>query len=264
MLFRITLASVALAVSANIFAAEKSPIIATVNGSEITQDVFELYGERRIGTKPDAELPDDKRKDLIEELVHRELIYQDAVSLKFDQDAAFVREMQEQVRNIMVRFRVDKLLEANPPSEALLKQIYQEQIVGPTSNEYNARHILVQTEAEAKEIIEELNKGVSFVDVAKSKSSGPSSDDGGDLGWFTLNQMVKPFAEAVEKLKPGNYTTRPVESRFGWHVIKLEDVRKVEPPAFNTVHEQIMQIAQNKIISDYIEKLRQSAKIEIK
>lgn len=264
MVFRIAFASLALVVSANILAAEKPPVIATVNGSEITQETFELYGERRIGTKPDAELPDDKRKDLVEELIHRELIYQDAVSLKLDKDAAFMREMQEQVRNIMVRYRVDKLLEANPPSDELLKQIYQEQIVGPTSNEYNARHILLPSEDEAKAVIDELNKGVDFVEVAKKKSSGPSSDDGGDLGWFTLNQMVKPFAEAVEKLKPGSYTTRPVESRFGWHVIKLEEVRKVEPPAFSAVHEQIIQIAQNKIISEYIEQLRKNAKIEIK
>jgi peptidyl-prolyl cis-trans isomerase C len=144
-----------------------------------------------------------------------------------------------------------------------MQEIYQSQIVAPASNEYRARHILVDTMETAKTVIEELNKGANFEELAKTRSTGPSASQGGDLGWFSPNQMAKNFSDAVEKLKPGEYSKRPVKTRFGWHIIKLEQAREVEPPAFESVQEQILKVAQNKIINDYIESLRGAAKIEI-
>jgi len=249
--------------SASISADENQTAVATVNGSVISDEVLGMYGEKRIGVRPGAGFPEAKRKELVTELINRELIYQDAVSQGLDKDKFVQLEIEEQIHNLLTRARIGKLLKDNPPSEKMLKEIYQSQIVAPASSEYSARHILVETMETAKSVIEELNKGAKFEELAKTKSTGPSAADGGNLGWFSPNQMAKSFSEAVEKLKPGEYSKRPVKTRFGWHVIKLEQARKVDPPAFESVQEQILKVAHNKIINEFIEKLKTSAKIEI-
>ena len=245
-------------------ATENNDVIATVNGENITAETFRLYGQKRIGVAPGKGFPEAKRKELVEELVNRELIYQDAVKQGLDKDKNVQLQIQEQIHNLLTRARINKLLAENPPSEKMLKDIYQKQIVEPASREYHARHILLKDHDAANAVILELNKGADFAKLAKEKSTGPSATEGGDLGWFSPNQMVKSFADAVEKLKPGEYTKRPVQTRFGWHVIKLEEARKVEPPPFESVKAQVMKVAQNKIINDYLEKLKSQAKIDLK
>ena len=244
-------------------AAEKE-VIVTVNGKAITNEVLSMYGKKRVGVPPGASFPESKKNELIEELINRELIYQDAVNAGLDKDSLVLAQIQEQIHNILTRFQINKLLEENPPSQQMLKEIYQTQIVDPASKEYRARHILLREQDDANAIILDLNKGAKFETLAQEKSTGPSAKQGGDLGWFAPNQMVKTFADAVEKLKPGEYTKRAVQTRFGWHVIKLEESRAVEPPPFKTVEAQVMKVAQNKIINDYIEKLKQQANIQFK
>src|SRR5690606_21794865 len=109
----------------------------------------------------------------------------------------------------------------------------------PTQEEVNARHILVKTEDEAKAIISELDAGKDFAELAKAKSEDSNKSDGGDLGWFTKGRMVPEFEEAAFALEKGAYTKAPVKSQFGYHVIKLEDRRDVQPPAFEQVEPQI-------------------------
>ncbi len=242
---------------------QNSTAIATVNGAVISQDVFGMYGEKRVGVKPGPNFPADKRKELVTELVNRELIYQDAIKQGLDKDTFVQLEMSEQIHNLLTRARIGKLLQDTPPSEKMLQDIYQEQIVAPASSEYKARHILVETMETAKFVIEALNAGGNFEDLAKEKSTGPSASDGGDLGWFSANQMAKNFSDAVGEMQVGEYSKRPVKTRFGWHVIKLEESRKVNPPAFESVQEQIIKVAQNNIINEYLESLRATAKIEI-
>lgn len=244
--------------------AEESDVVATVNGKSITSEILGIYGQKRIGVRPDKNLPDNKREELIEELINRELIYQDAVKNGLDKDKFIIMQIQEQAQNILTRFQIDKLLEDNPPSEKMLQEIYKSQIVDPASKEYHARHILLRDQDAAKEVILALNKGKNFEKLAKEKSTGPSASQGGDLGWFSPNQMVKTFSDAVAKLKPGEYTKRAVQTRFGWHVIKLEDARAVEPPPYKSVEAQVLKVAQNKIINDYIQKLKEKAQISVK
>jgi len=245
-------------------AAESSDTIATVNGTKITNNTFELYVEKRIGAPPSDSFPEEKRKEMIDELVSRELIFQDAIKEGLDKREDVLLEIQEQIHNLLTRIKISKLIENNPPSDTLIQSIYQTQIVDPASSEYKARHVLSNSVEVANEVILSLNKGGDFAVLAKEKSIGPSAVDGGDLGWFSPNQMVKPFSDAVDKLKPGEYTKRPVKTRFGWHVIKLEESRKVEPPSFDSVEEQVLKVAQNQIISDYLKKLHDAATIEIK
>lgn len=248
----------------NFAAAADTDVVATVNGKAITNEVFTMYGKKRIGVPPDQNLPAAKRKELIQEMINRELIYQDALNNDLDKDEFVIMQMQEQMQNIMTRYQINKLLENNPPSAKMLEEIYQSQIVAPASKEYKARHILLREQDDANAVILELNKGANFEKLAAEKSTGPSASQGGDLGWFAPNQMVKTFAEAVEKLKPGEYTKRAVQTRFGWHVIKLEEARAVEPPPFESVKDQVLKVAQNKIINDYIDGLKSKAEISIK
>ena len=146
----------------------------------------------------------------------------------------------------------------------LLKKEYQEQIKNAPKEEYKARHILVKTEDEAKEIIKSLKDGADFEKLAKEKSIGPSGPNGGDLGWFTATTMVPEFADAVAKLKKGDITDQPVKTQFGWHVIKLEDTRKVDPPSFDSMKDKLRSIVANKSIQNYLSELHKKAKIELK
>jgi peptidyl-prolyl cis-trans isomerase C len=130
--------------------------------------------------------------------------------------------------------------------------------------EYKASHILVETEEKAGEIIEKLNEGADFGELAKEHSKDTSATQGGDLGWFTPEVMVEPFSQAVTQLKEGEYTRQPVQTQFGWHVIRLEEVREATPPSIEEVRPQIVQRLQSQMISDYLEKLREQAEVEIR
>ena len=257
-------------IAAGLFAAHflmlnnaQSASIADVNGQIIDQKVLDLYAIKRLGVATSAGFPEDKRLELVEELIHRELIVQDAKKLEMDKDEEIALKLEEVVKNTLLQLRIEQLLKDNDPSEEMLLTLYKEHIVDKSSEEYKARHILLKTQDDAKAMIEQLNKGAIFADLAKNHSTGPSKNQGGDLGWFGSTQMVKPFADAVVKLKDGNYTKRPVQTRFGWHVIYREESRKVEPPSFQTVQKQVLEIAQNQIISEYIEKLKDDAEVKL-
>ena len=131
-------------------------------------------------------------------------------------------------------------------------------------NEYHARHILVANQDQADEIIKKLKGGAKFEDLAKSQSIDGSKTNGGDLGWFTLARMVKPFGDAVKGLKKGEYTQQPVQTQFGWHVIKLEDTRDVTPPPFDQVKAQLTNAVIRKKLQTYVDQLKKDAKIEKK
>lgn len=128
--------------------------------------------------------------------------------------------------------------------------------------EVRARHILVKTEAEAKTIIEQLDHGADFATLAKEKSTGPSASKGGDLGYFTHDQMIKEFADAAFSMAPGTYSKTPVETQFGWHVIYVEDKRKQPPPKLSEIREQLTEQIASAYMSEAVQKLEKSARIE--
>lgn len=239
-------------------------VLATVNGSAITESALMAYGQVRLGgNTPEASIK-EKQKELLDDLVNRELVYQEALAKGFDKAPEVIQQLNEQRRAILTNYGVAKIIESKPPSNEVLRKAYQTHIVEPASVEYKARHILTETEEAASTLVARLNKGENFIALAKSQSSGPSSTDGGDLGWFSANQMVKPFADAVAALKPGAFTNRPVKSQFGWHVILLEETRKVDPPAFEQVEKQLRAVVQSEMIQSHVDGLRKKAKIEMK
>ncbi|MGE0081040.1 MAG: peptidylprolyl isomerase [Thiohalomonadaceae bacterium] len=234
------------------FAAD-TDVVATVNGEPVTQAELERYRAERPGASEDQ---------LVDELVARELIYQDALRRGLDKDAEVKREMDEMRERVLMAAVVRQTLEKNPVSEEELKSEYDKLKGQLAREEYKARHILVADEAKARDIIKELDKGADFAELARKNSSGPTSKNGGDLGWFSAEQMVPPFAEAVRGLKKGGYTKAPVQTQYGWHVIRLEDTRTVPPPAFADVKERLRAALQQRRIAEYVENLKKKAKVE--
>ena len=234
------------------FAAD-ADVVVTVNGQPVTQADLERYS---------AERPGAPREQLLDELVARELIYQDALKRGLDKDAEVKREIAEMRERVLMAAAVRQAVEQKPVTEDELKAEYDKVKAQLARDEFKARHILVADEAQARQIIAELDKGADFAELARKHSTGPTNKTGGDLGWFSAEQMVPPFAEAVRKLKKGSYTKAPVQTQFGWHVIKLEDTRSVPAPSFAEVKERLHAALQQQRVAEYVQNLRKSAKVD--
>jgi peptidyl-prolyl cis-trans isomerase C len=237
-------------------------VVATVNGSEITEEMLQIFAaqlSRNPGAQPVS------RDDALNQLVNIELVTQDAEKHNIDKRPNVIKQLEWQRRSLLVGVSMREYVTTHPVTDAELKKLYDERMKNHDGKEYKASHILVDSEAEAKTIIAELDKGAAFAKLATDKSKDPSGkQNGGDLGWFSPDQMVKPFAEAVAKMKKGEITKKPVQTQFGWHVIRMDDSRKVDPPSFESVKEQLQAHAQNQRVEAYLEDLRKGAKIDIK
>lgn len=234
-------------------------VVATVNGKPITKMSLTMYARQRGGDHSGSV----DQQALINEVVTRELLYQKAVANGIDKDPQVKAALQNEKRNLLANVVIQDLLQQEHPSDAELKAAYKAQIKNMGKTEYKARHILVKTEDEAKDVIAQLDKGADFAKLAKEKSIGPSGKNGGDLGWFSPDNMVKPFADAAAALKVGSYSKTPVHTQFGWHVIKLEDTRPISPPSFDDLKSQLLSNWRNKMISAYLDKLRSEADVKI-
>ncbi|MDX1593461.1 MAG: peptidylprolyl isomerase [Gammaproteobacteria bacterium] len=241
-----------------LLAAEDDQVLATVNGKQLTAEDVELYRERR----PEAA---GSQQELLQELINIELLVQDAREKKLDESPEFAEEMEMTRRALLAQFAVRDQVEANPVTEEQMRELYEQQMgQGEGRKEYHARHILLENEADAKQVIADLQAGGDFVALAKERSTGPSGPQGGDLGFFEPGQMVPEFSEAVVALEPGSYSMVPVQTQFGWHVILLEEVRDVEGPSFESVKPQIENMLQSIRVRSYLESLREAAEIEVR
>ena len=166
--------------------------------------------------------------------------------------------------NVLQQAVAEKYLKDKKPTEQELRAEYETQVSQLSKQEYHAKHILVATEPFAQKVIDSLGKGAKFEDVAKKESMDSSKDNGGDLGWFTPDKMVKPFSDAVLALKPGEYTKKPVQTQYGWHVIELVETRDLQPPNYDNVRQRLEQVVQAKKIKSYTDDLERTAKIEKK
>ncbi len=236
-------------------------VVATVNDATITQRELDAYIAHQQSARPDD--PPDRHAAL-DELVQLEVIEQQAEEEGLDERDDVKAELEWQRTNLLVNAFMREHMDNMSFSEEELKAEYEAQVAQLSDREYKARHILMETRKEAGTIISRLNKGADFVSLSAEESSAPSALEGGDLGWFSPDTMVAPFAEAVRKLEKGAYTKEPVKTQFGWHVILLEDTRKLEPPPFEDVRERVESILTSNALQSYIEKLREGAEIEIK
>jgi len=239
-------------------------VLATVNGTPITEGMLDAFvREQTQGQMP--ELNPVQKASLIKTMVNMELLAQQARKDGVDKQPDVQAELQLTANSILAQNAVEAYLKKHQPSDADLKVAYEDKIKAMDPHQYKARHILVKDEATAQGIIAQLNKGANFATLAKKDSMDPgSAPNGGELGdWFSGNTMVPEFAQALAKLKKGEYTKEPVKTQYGWHVIQLEDVRDQAPPSMDQMREQLANDMQRKTVDDYIKKLNDSAKVEI-
>lgn len=238
----------------------KADAIAEVNGQYISKKSFDelsqIFAERSHGQA----LPKEK---LIEELIQRELLLQDAVNKQLDQTPEVIAQLESARKSILSQAALQNYLQANPVTDEEIQAEYDKSAKGDDSKEYKARHILVKTEQEAKDLITKLTSGADFATLAKENSTGPSGAQGGDLGWFSSNQMVAPFSEAVIALEDNQFSTEPVQTQFGWHVILREGVRDRTAPPLEAVKAQLEPFLQRQKIRTMLDNLRKQAKVEI-
>ncbi len=249
------------AVNATAPAVDKADAVAVVNGQYIAKSTLETL-EKEIAERSHGQtFPKEK---LIEELVQRELLVQDAAQKQLDKSPEFVAQLDAARKALLTQADLQNFIKANPVTDAEVKAEYDSKVAAEKGTEYKARHILVKTEAEAKKLIAELDKGADFAKLANKNSlDAKESQNGGDLGWFSAAQMVAPFSEAVAALEKGKYTKEPVKTQFGYHVILKEDSRPVTPPPLEAVKEQLLPFLQRKKVQSMIETLRNQAKVEI-
>ncbi len=232
----------------------------TVNGVAISQSLADAFIAEQ--TAKGAQDTPDLKNAVREELIRRELLVQEAKKAGLDKKPDVAAQADAARAAIYIRAYIQDYLKKNPVSDAQLRAGYEKIKSQLGSTEYKARHILVKEEAEAKTVIENLKKGAKFDELAKQSIDPGSKDNGGDLGWASPSNFVKPFADALTGLSKGKYTEAPVKSDFGYHVIQLEDTRPLNAPAFEEVKPRLMQQAQAQQINKLIEDLRGKAKIQ--
>jgi peptidyl-prolyl cis-trans isomerase C len=235
-------------------------VLAKVNGSEIKQSDVAL-AEEELGPSLAQMDPSTKEENVLAFLIDMKIVAKAAEDKKIGDGDDFKKRLAF-TRN---RLLMDSLLASEgkaATTDDAMKKVYEDaskQISG--EQEVHARHILVETEDEAKAVEEELKKGADFAELAKKKSKDPGASDGGDLGFFTKDQMVPEFSNVAFALEPGKVSD-PVKTQFGWHVIKVEEKRNRKAPDFDQVKSQIETYVTRKAQADYVSKLREAAKVE--
>jgi peptidyl-prolyl cis-trans isomerase C len=241
-------------------AEEANPVLAKVNGSEIRQSDVAL-AEEELGPSLAQMDPSTKKDNVLSFLIDMKIVSKAAEDKKVENNEDF----KKRLAFTRSRLLMDSLLATEgkaATTDEAMKKVYEDaskQITG--EQEVHARHILVETEDDAKAVEEDLKKGADFAELAKKKSKDPGASDGGDLGFFTKDQMVPEFSAVAFALEPGKISD-PVKSQFGWHVIKVEEKRNRKAPDFAQVKSQIETYVTRKAQADYVAKLRQTAKVE--
>jgi len=236
-------------------------VVATVNGTPLTQDVLDIYATQRKAQGGDEEA--NSQEAILNELISLELMRQDSIKKGLNTQPFVIAAIDQQTRTALAGAAIKDFMANNPVSDEAAQALYDEQI-GVAGKEYSARHILVDDEETANEVIKLLDSGSDFSELAKEKSTGPSGPSGGKLGWFGEGQMVKPFADATAALEKGSYTKTPVQTQFGWHIIILDDVRESTPPPFDDVKDRIKMLLANQQLQQYVESIKANAVIDIK
>src|ERR1700737_380371 len=241
-------------------AEEANPVLAKVNGTEIRQSDVAL-AEEELGPSLAQMDPATKKDNVLSFLIDMKIVAKAAEDKKVENNEDFKKRMAF----TRSRLLMDSLLATEgkaATTDEAMKKVYEEaskQITG--EQEVHARHILVETEDEAKAIKAELDKGGDFAELAKKKSKDPGASDGGDLGFFHKGQMVPEFSAVAFALEPGKISD-PVKSQFGWHIIKVEEKRSRKAPEFEQVKAQTETYVTRKAQADYVAKLREAAKVE--
>jgi peptidyl-prolyl cis-trans isomerase C len=243
--------------------ASKGPAAATVNGTVISQRTVETIAKQGASAgRPDTP---ESRKAIIEQLALQMVVAEEAIKKGLEKTPEVAEQIDAVKQSILANAYVRDFIKNNPVTDDMLKAEYERIKATVTGNEYKARHILVDKESEAKDIIARLKKDPAvFAKLAMEKSKDPGSKaNGGDLGWFDVRGMVPEFGAAVSKLEKGKFTQDPVKTQFGYHVILLEDSRPIEAPPLEDVKPQLTQQLQQQNLKKQLDTLKAGAKIEV-
>lgn len=258
---RLALAIAAATLTTSVFAAPAGTI-ATVNGVAIPSSKADLFVKEVTARGQQKDTP-ELRAQVKDELIKNEVVYQEAIKKGVDKNPEALAQLEMLKQRIVIGAFVNSYVKANPISDSDLRKEYDKIKANFAGKEFKARHILVATEAEAKAILADLKKGKKFDEIAQAKSMDKgSAAKGGDLGWANPNSFVKEFGTALAALPKGKTTETAVKTQFGYHIIKLDDVREAKGPSFEEVKGELAQQMQGQQVQKMVEDLVKKAKVE--
>jgi len=239
-------------------------VLATVNGKEYPLDTFRAFYSERVQQTGGQNTP-ELQQQAFNEFLNLIVASQEAEKRDLQDTPEVQSALEMQRMMVLSAAALQQIAAQSDPTDKELKAAYDEFVEQSKRTEYKARHILVDDKEKAEELIKKLDKdkGKDFDKLAKENSLGPTAEKGGDLGWFDLRRMVKPFADAVAELKPGTYTEQPVQTQFGWHVILLEDTRPAEPPSFEEAKPQLEAAVRRQKVAEKLNELREKADVKL-
>ena len=235
--------------------------VAVVNGKSVPSSRVEMLAQQVA--KSGRPVNDEVRAQIKEEVIVREIFMQEAEKRGLAATGDFKAQMERARQTILIRELFADFQKKNPVTDADLKAEYDKFTAANSGKEYKARHILVEKEDEAKSILASMKKGEKFEDIAKKMSKDPGSGaNGGDLDWANPSNYVPEFSQAMVKLQKGQMTEEAVKSQFGWHIIRVDDVREAKLPAFEELKPQISQQMTQQKLAQFQEDLRKKAKVQ--
>jgi peptidyl-prolyl cis-trans isomerase C len=219
------------------------------------QAVLDLLLESRI-QKPASQATSEEREAAIDELTNIYVVSSLPRAMELREVPAIKAQIELQEKAILFNALATDFLEDNQATEQEIFNLYEEQVALAPPQEFKARHILVETQSSAVALIEELQGGADFAELAKEHSTGPSAPSGGDLGWFTAQAMVEPFSNAVAAMEDGAFTPAPVQTQFGWHIILREGSRDSAPPPLDSVRDVLKQRVEQAKFQEFMNNAR--------
>ncbi|MEK6348774.1 MAG: peptidylprolyl isomerase [Burkholderia sp.] len=235
--------------------------VAVVNGSPIPKARVDAMVSQLV--QQGQQDSDQLRKMVSQELINREILMQEALKEGIPSQPDVKQQVAIAQQTVVLRALIENFVKQNKPSDAEVKAQYDQLAKSAAGSEYHLHHILVDNEQQAKDLIAKIKGGASFEDLAKQFSKDPgSAKNGGDLDWADPKSFVPEFANAAEHLQKGQMTDTPVKTQFGWHIIRVDDIRPVAPPPFEQVKAQLAQQIVQQKLQAFEEKLRAQAKIQ--
>jgi peptidyl-prolyl cis-trans isomerase C len=234
--------------------------IATVNGKAVPKSEFDLY-VTNMSRQAQRDVNAEQKAEMLDQYIKMQLAAEEAVKEGVEKDPKVRDQLALARLQVLLEAGMQKYLDSHPVQDSELRPEYDRQVAA-LPREYHARHILVDDQAAAVAITKQLQGGADFAKLAAKRSKDVTGKTGGDLGWNTLDAWVKPFADAVRTLAPGELTSEPVHSEFGWHVIKLEESRASNAPPFEEVKDRVKTFVQRKKLAEHLDELVKTAKVE--
>lgn len=233
-----------------------TPLLAQESGKvEIDPNVFNMFLES-MTRQPASQATADQVTQARNQLTDIYLLSNQPRAQALKNEPRLKAQIELQMRAMLAQAVATDFLTNNQATDEEMRALYDEEVDSSPGKEFKARHILVETQGEAADIIAQLQDGADFAELAKEKSTGPSGPSGGDLGWFPPDRMVAEFSQAVQQMTDGEFSKVPVQTQFGWHVILREESRDAVPPPFESVRDVLKQQVEAQKLQNYIDSLR--------